>query len=340
MINVGVIGFGYWGPNVARNFNASPEARLTAICDLRPQRRLVATSTYPFIKAYSSPEEVINDPEIDLVAVVTPVSSHYELARKALLNGKHVFVEKPFTMNSRQARDLIDLAASRNLKIMVDHTFLFTGAVKKMKELIDAGELGDLLFYDSVRVNLGLFQHDVNVVWDLAPHDFSVMGHLIKDQPVAVSAQGVSHYNGDFEDVAYITVYFENPHLIAHLHLNWLSPVKIRRTIVSGKRKMLLWDDVSADEKVKIYDRGVELKIETSEEHVHNMLINYRIGDVYVPKLEAVEALKKEVDYFIDCLNKNVEPFNNGQAGLMVVKLLEAANRSIAQKGQLVKLNE
>jgi len=340
MINVGIIGFGYWGPNVARNFNASPEARLTAICDQRPQRRLVATTTYPFIKAYSDPSEVINDPEIDVVAVVTPVSSHYELARQALLNGKHVFVEKPFTMNSQQAQDLIDLAASRNLKIMVDHTFLFTGAVQKMKEIIEAGELGELLCYDSVRINLGLFQHDVNVVWDLAPHDFSIMCYLIKGRPVAVSAQGVSHYNGDLEDVAYITVYFENPHLIAHFHLNWLSPVKIRRTLVSGNHKMLLWDDVAADEKVKIYDRGVELKIETSEEHVHNLLINYRIGDVYVPKLDATEALKKEVDYFIDCLNKNVEPFNNGQAGLMVVKLLEAANRSIAQKGQMVKLNE
>ncbi|MDH7494206.1 MAG: Gfo/Idh/MocA family oxidoreductase [Candidatus Saccharicenans sp.] len=340
MINVGIIGFGYWGPNVARNFNASPEARLTAICDLRPQRMLVATSTYPFIKSYTNPDELIKDPEIDVVAVVTPVSSHYDLARKALLNGKHVFVEKPFTLNSQEAEDLIELAAKKNLKIMVDHTFLFTGAVTKMKELIDSGELGNILFYDSVRVNLGLFQQDVNVVWDLAPHDFSIMCHLIKDKPVAVSAQGVSHYNGDFEDLAYITVYFNDPHLIAHFHVNWLSPVKVRRTIISGNRKMLLWDDISADEKVKIYDRGVELKIQTSEEHIHNMLINYRIGDVYVPRLEPTEALKKEIDYFIECLQQNKEPFNNGQAGLMVVKLLEASNRSIAQKGHLVKLTE
>ncbi|MCR4397124.1 MAG: Gfo/Idh/MocA family oxidoreductase [Candidatus Saccharicenans sp.] len=209
-----------------------------------------------------------------------------------------------------------------------------------MKELIDSGELGNILFYDSVRVNLGLFQQDVNVVWDLAPHDFSIMCHLIKDKPVAVSAQGVSHYNGDFEDLAYITVYFNDPHLIAHFHVNWLSPVKVRRTIISGNRKMLLWDDISADEKVKIYDRGVELKIQTSEEHIHNMLINYRIGDVYVPRLEPTEALKKEIDYFIECLQQNKEPFNNGQAGLMVVKLLEASNRSIAQKGHLVKLTE
>jgi len=340
MINVGIIGFGYWGPNVARNFNANPEARLTAICDLRPQRMLLATSTYPFIKAYSNPDDLIKDPEIEVVAVITPVSTHYELAKKALLNGKHVFVEKPFTANVAQAEELVELAARKNLKIMVDHTFLFTGSVQKMKEIIDAGELGEILFYDSVRVNLGLFQHDVNVVSDLAPHDFSVMCHLIKDKPVAVSAQGVSHYNGDFEDVAYITVYFDNSHLLAHFHVNWLSPVKVRRTIISGKRRMLLWDDISADEKVKIYDRGVELKIQTSEEKVHNMLVNYRIGDVYIPKLEATEALRKEVDYFIDCLQKNIEPFNNGQAGLMVVKLLEASNRSIAQKGHLVKLTE
>ena len=239
-----------------------------------------------------------------------------------------------------QGEELIELAARNNLKIMVDHTFLFTGAVEKMKELIDSGELGSLLFYDSVRVNLGLFQHDVNVVWDLAPHDFSIMCFLIKDKPVAVSAQGVSHYNGDFEDVAYITVYFDNPHLIAHFHVNWLSPVKVRRTLVSGNRKMLVWDDISPDEKVKVYDRGIELKIEKNEEHVHNMLISYRIGDVLVPKLDGTEALKKEINYFIDCLEHNKEPFNSGQAGLTVIRLLEAANMSIAQRGHVVKLAE
>jgi len=340
MLNVGIIGFGYWGPNVARNFNASTGAKLKAICDLRSNRLALATSTYPFIKGYSDPKDLIKNKDIDVVAVVTPVSSHYELARLALLNGKHVFVEKPFTASSRQGEELIELAARNNLKIMVDHTFLFTGAVEKMKELIDSGELGTLLFYDSVRVNLGLFQHDVNVVWDLAPHDFSIMCFLIKDKPVAVSAQGVSHYNGDFEDVAYITVYFDNPHLIAHFHVNWLSPVKVRRTLISGNRKMLVWDDISPDEKVKVYDRGIELKIEKNEEHVHNMLISYRIGDVLVPKLDGTEALKKEINYFIDCLEHNKEPFNSGQGGLTVIRLLEAANMSIAQRGHVVKLAE
>jgi predicted dehydrogenase len=338
MINVGIIGFGYWGPNLARNFSTSQRARLKAICDTRANRLSLAASIYPFIKPYQSPDELVRDPEVDLVAVVTPVSTHYELAKKALLQGKHVLVEKPFTASVAQAEELLELAARKNLKIMVDHTFLFTGAVQKMKELIDSGELGQILFYDSTRVNLGLFQRDVNVVWDLAPHDFSIMTFLLRDTPAAVSAQGVSHYNGDFEDVAYITVYFDNTHLIAHFHVNWLSPVKVRRTIISGNRKMLLWDDVLADEKVKVYDRGVELKIQTSEEKEHEMLISYRIGDVYIPQLDGTEALKKEIEYLLDCLEKGLEPVNNGQAGLMVVKLLEAANKSISHRGQVVPL--
>lgn len=339
MINVGIIGFGYWGPNVARNFNSSPRARLKAICDKRNARLALASSHYPFIKTYDSPDELIRDPEIDLIAVVTPVSTHYELAKKALLNKKHVFVEKPFTSSSEQAEELIELAQRFNLKIIVDHTFLFTGAVQKMKELIEAGELGQVLFYDSIRVNLGLFQRDVNVVWDLAPHDFSIMTYLLNDKPTAVSAQGVSHYNGDFEDVAYITVYFDNSHLIAHFHVNWLSPVKVRRTIISGNRKMLLWDDIPSDEKIKVYDRGVELKIKTTEEREHEMLISYRIGDVYIPQLDNTEALKKEIEYLLDCLENNREPINNGQAGLLVVRLLESANKSISQRGQVVKLS-
>jgi len=338
MINVGIIGFGYWGPNLARNFSTSQRARLKAICDTRANRLSLAASIYPFIKPYQSPDELVRDTEVDLVAVVTPVSTHYELAKKALLQGKHVLVEKPFTASVAQAEELLELAARKNLKIMVDHTFLFTGAVQKMKELIDSGELGQILFYDSTRVNLGLFQRDVNVVWDLAPHDFSIMTFLLQDTPAAVSAQGVSHYNGDFEDVAYITVYFDNTHLIAHFHVNWLSPVKVRRTIISGNRKMLLWDDVLADEKVKVYDRGVELKIQTSEEKEHEMLISYRIGDVYIPQLDSTEALKKEIEYLLDCLEKGLEPVNNGQAGLMVVKLLEAANKSISHRGQVVPL--
>jgi predicted dehydrogenase len=338
MVNVGIIGFGYWGPNLARNFSTSQRARLKAICDTRANRLSLAASIYPFIKPYQSPDELVRDTEVDLVAVVTPVSTHYELAKKALLQGKHVLVEKPFTASVAQAEELLELAARKNLKIMVDHTFLFTGAVEKMKELIDSGELGQILFYDSTRVNLGLFQRDVNVVWDLAPHDFSIMTFLLQDTPAAVSAQGVSHYNGDFEDVAYITVYFDNTHLIAHFHVNWLSPVKVRRTIISGNRKMLLWDDVLADEKVKVYDRGVELKIQTSEEKEHEMLISYRIGDVYIPQLDSTEALKKEIEYLLDCLEKGLEPVNNGQAGLMVVKLLEAANKSISHRGQVVPL--
>jgi predicted dehydrogenase len=250
MINVGVIGYGYWGPNVARNFHACAGARLTSVSELSEKRLELARTHYPFIKAYPDYRELVRAEDVDIVAIVTPVSTHYELAREALRAGKHIFVEKPFTATSAQARKLIDLAERKGLRIMVDHTFLFTGAVRKMKEIIDSGEMGNLLFYDSVRVNLGLFQHDVNVNWDLAPHDLSIMSYLIEDKPVSVSAHGSIHFQGRHEDVAYISLQFARPNFIAHFHVNWLSPVKIRSTLISGDKKMLVWDDLSSDEKV------------------------------------------------------------------------------------------
>ena len=273
------------------------------------------------------------------MAIVTPVFAHYEMAKAALLAGKHIFVEKPFTSTSAQARELIDLAAKKNLRIMVDHTFLFTGAVKKIKEVIDSGELGKLLFYDSVRVNLGLFQHDVNVIWDLAPHDLSIMAHVIDKKPVAISAHGSVHFEGGFEDIAYVAVEFEGNGFIAHFHVNWLSPVKIRKTLISGDKKMLVWDDLDADEKVKIYDRGVDVKSANGGKNgIHELLVSYRSGDVHIPKLEATEALKAEAQYFVECVEKNQEPFNNGQAGLQVVRLLEAADESIKNGGKRIEL--
>jgi predicted dehydrogenase len=341
MINIGVIGYGYWGPNVARNFHAAAGANLTAISDVSEKRLVLAQNQYPFIKVLKDPMELIRSTDADAVAIVTPVFAHYEMAKEALLAGKHIFVEKPFTSTSAQARELIDLAAKKGLKIMVDHTFLFTGAVKKIKEVINSGELGKLLFYDSVRVNLGLFQHDVNVIWDLAPHDLSIMAHLIDKKPVALAAHGSVHFEGKYEDIAYVSIEFEGNGFIAHFHVNWLSPVKIRKTLISGDKKMLVWDDLDPDEKVKIYDRGVDVKSSNGGKNkngIHDLLVSYRSGDVHIPKLEATEALKAEAQYFVECLGKNEEPFNNGQAGLQVIRLLEAADESLKNGGKRITL--
>jgi predicted dehydrogenase len=339
MLNIGVIGYGYWGPNVARNFHATAGVQLAAVSDISEKRLVLAQNQYPFIKVMKDPMELIRSKDVDAVAIVTPVFAHFDLAKEALLAEKHVFVEKPFTSTSGQARELIDIAVNKGLKIMVDHTFLFTGAVKKIKQVIDSGELGRLLFYDSVRINLGLFQHDVNVIWDLAPHDLSIMAHLIDKKPVALSAHGSVHFEGKFEDIAYVSIEFEGNGFIAHFHVNWLSPVKIRQTLISGDKKMLVWDDLNPDEKVKIYDRGVDVKSSNGgKDGIHDLLVSYRSGDVHIPKLEGIEALKAEAQYFVECIEKNQEPFNNGQAGLQVVRFLEAADKSIKNGGKRVEL--
>ena len=335
MIRIGIIGYGYWGPNIARNFNACQGAKLVSICDLDEKRLNLAKSTYPFIKTFTDAKELITSKDIDAVAVVTPVFTHYELSKLALESGKHVFVEKPFTSNISQAEELIGLAERKNLKIMVDHTFLFTGAVRKMREILDSGGLGSLFFYDSVRVNLGLFQHDINVIWDLAPHDFSIMLYLIDKEPTAVSAMGRQHFNNGMEDVAYVGIHFDDDGFIAHFHCNWLSPVKVRRTLISGDKKMLVWDDISSDEKIKIYDKGVDI---TNTNGIHKLLVSYRSGDVYVPHIDNTEALKLEADYFVECLENGHKPFNDGEAGLKVVKMLEAADKSLKNEGKKIRL--
>ncbi|MFH1068226.1 MAG: Gfo/Idh/MocA family oxidoreductase [Candidatus Glassbacteria bacterium] len=334
MIKVGVIGFGYWGPIVCRNVSSTPGLKLQAICDLQEKLRSKASLLFPSARVVSTAKELIEDPEIDVVAVVTPVSTHYELARAALSAGKHVFVEKPFTFDTDQARKLIDLAGSRGLTIMVDHTFLFTGAVRKMKELLDAGELGRLYYYDSVRINLGLLQHDINVIWDLAPHDLSIMNFLLAQKPLALCAHGASHFNRKIEDVAYLILYFPND-LIAHFHLNWLSPSKIRSTIIGGEKKMLHWDDLDQENKIKIYDKGVDM---VDKEGVYEMLYNYRMGDMWAPRIGSDEALRTEMLYFRDCLEKGEKPFNDGEAGLRVVELLETSNQSLKAGGRTIEL--
>ncbi len=333
MIRIGVIGYGYWGPNIVRNLHGLDGSRVVAVCDQRPEALQRAKQTYPHVRLTSESAELLSSTDIDAVAVVTPVWTHFELAKAALQNGKHVFVEKPFTYSVVQAEELIELADRKNLKIMVDHTFLFTGAVKKIRQLIDEGALGHLYYYDSMRVNLGLFQHDVNIVWDLAPHDLSIMEYLIHDKPEAIVATGERHLNG-YEDVAFITIYF--PHnIIAHVNVNWLSPVKIRTTLIGGEKKMLVWNDLEADEKIKVYDKGIQM---TNGKGVHELLISYRSGDMWAPKVEQTEALKSELGYFIDCVSNNNTPFNDGVAGLRVVKLLEAADKSVRERGALIRL--
>jgi predicted dehydrogenase len=333
MLNIGVIGYGYWGPNIVRNFNGIDDATVVSLCDLNEGALGKANKLYPAIATTTNVDDVLASKDIDAVAVITPVFTHFDLARKALENGKHVFVEKPFTATVAQAEELIELADKKNLKIMVDHTFLFTGAVRKIKEFVDEGALGKLYYYDSMRVNLGLFQHDVNVVWDLAPHDFAIMDYVIPEKPLALSATGEVHYNG-FEDVAYVTVYCEN-NVIAHFNVNWLSPVKVRNTLIGGNKKMLVWNDLEADEKIKIYDKGVDVK---TRENVYDLLVSYRSGDAWVPRVAQVEALKAEAQYFVDCITNNQTPMNDGLSGLRVVKMLEAANKSIKGKGRLIEL--
>lgn len=329
----GVIGYGYWGPNVVRNVATLEGSQLLAIAETSPSARMRAQQAYPGIKVTSDASEVIFSTEIDAIAVVTPVWTHYELAKAALENGKHVFVEKPFTSNSAQGEELINLALQRNLKIMVDHTFLFTSAVNKISQLIDEGMLGKLYYYDSTRVNLGLFQHDINVLWDLAPHDLSIMDYLIKTTPEAVVATGQTHLNG-YEDVAYMTLYFPEK-VIAHINVNWLSPVKVRTTLIGGDKRMVVWNDLEADEKVKVYDRGVDI---TNRQGIYELLVNYRSGDMWSPQLEQVEALRKELAYFVECISTGQKPLNDGCAGLRVVKMLEAATESLSNRGSLVYL--
>src|ERR1700734_1535890 len=332
VIKVGVIGYGYWGPNIVRNFHGQEGSRVVAVCDKSPKSLQRVRQTFPDMHTTSDCRELLTSPDVDAVAVVTPVWTHFELAKTALENGKHVFVEKPFTCTTAQGEELIELADRKHLKIMVDHTFLFTGAVKRMKELIDDGTLGELYYYDSTRVNLGLFQHDVNVLWDLAPHDLSIMDYLIKERPEAVVATGERHLNS-VADVAFLTLYYPN-NMIGHINVNWLSPVKVRTTLIGGEKKMLVWNDLEADEKLKIYDKGVRM----TGDGVYELLVSYRSGDMWAPRVEQVEALKLEAAYFVDCILNDKKPFNDGVAGLHVVQVLEAADISLQAKGKVVPL--
>ena len=335
MIKVGLIGYGYWGPNLARNFNANPDLELSAICDFSPDRLQAASRLYPHTKLVTEANEILKDPELDAIAIATPVSTHFDLAKKAFLSDKHVWLEKPMTEKVEQGEEIIDLAQKKKKVLLVDHTFVYTGAVRKIKEIIEKGELGDLIYYDSTRVNLGLFQQDVDVIWDLAPHDIAIMDYLMPFKKLIVSATGCDYYGGGVIPKALLTIYMEN-NTVAHINVSWVSPVKIRQTLIGGTSKMILFDDNQPSEKIKVYDKGVEL-YETKEKLYH-MKVQYRVGDMYAPKLEDLEALAFETEHFADCILNGKEPLTNGTAGLEIVKVLVASKESLEKHGAPVEL--
>jgi len=334
-IRIGIIGYGYWGPNVVRNFAEVAGAQVWAVSDMSDERLALAHARYPFLTTTTDCHQLIADPAIDAVVIMTPVSTHFSLAREALQAGKHVLVAKPLASSSAHAAELIAEAQRRRRVLMIDHTFIYTGAVRRIKELVDSGSLGRLYYYDSVRVNLGLFQHDVNVLWDLAVHDLAIMDYVLGEQPCAVAATGAAHIPGHPVNMAYLTCFFNNE-LIAHHHVNWLAPVKVRRTLLCGDRQMIVYDDLEPSEKVKVYDKGITLN--SSPERVYESLIGYRTGDMWAPKLSLTEGLRVEAQHFLECIRQDRQPLSDGYSGLRVVRVLEAAVKSLQQRGQPVEL--
>jgi len=337
MVRIGVIGYGYWGPNLVRNFYETPGVQVACVSDLRAERLKQVVSRYPTVRVTESHRELVEDPAIDAVVIATPVSTHFDLAMGALKAGKHVFVEKPLASNAEQVHRLLDAAEKANRILMVDHTFVYTGAVRKIRQLVDDGSLGDIYYYDSTRVNLGLFQHDVDVLWDLAVHDLSIMDYVLPAKPVAVSATGLSHVQGGKENIAFLTLFFGGPQ-IAHIHVNWLAPVKVSRTLIGGSRKMIVYDDLEQSEKIKVYDKGITLDRKQDPEKIYQVLVGYRTGDMLAPNLDMKEALAVEAAHFVKCIEQKERPVTDGAAGLRVVEILEAASQSMRDRGHPVEL--
>ena len=335
MIQIGVIGYGYWGPNLVRNCMSAPGSVVVAVCDLLEERLHALRKLYPGLRTQTDPIALINDAEVQAVVIATPVATHFDLAMAALRAGKHVLVEKPLASNSEHAQELIAEAQARNLVLLVDHTFVYTDVVRKMRALIASGALGEIFYYDAVRVNLGLFQHDVNVIWDLAIHDLSIMDYVLPKKPIAISATGISNVPGQPENVAYITLFFAETQ-IAHIHVNWLTPVKVRHTLIGGSEKMIVYDDLEPSEKLKVYDKGITVTPGT--EDVYKLLVSYRSGDMWAPRLDNTEALQTEAIHFVDCIENHKEPETDGLAGLRMVKMIEAAERSLHRRGELIEI--
>ncbi|MDE2402240.1 MAG: Gfo/Idh/MocA family oxidoreductase [Burkholderiales bacterium] len=337
MINIGIVGYGYWGPNLVRNFAELPGANIAAVSDLDSDKLATVQRRYPAVRTTNDFRSLLNDPDIDAIAIATPVNTHFDLALASLRAGKHVWLEKPMTENSAQARQLIDEAEQRNRVLLVDHTFIYTGAVAKMGEIIKSGDLGRVYYYDSIRVNLGLFQRDVSVISDLAVHDFSILDHLLGEHPVAVTASGTNHFPGTPENLAYVTLFYESGS-IAHANVSWLAPVKVRQILVGGSKKMITYDDLEPSEKIKVYDKGVSFTDDPKK--IQEMRVGYRTGDMWAPKLAVTEALRVEGEHFIDCIENNKTPKTDGHLGLRVVELIEAANQSMRHKGETVYIHQ
>lgn len=329
-----VVGAGYWGPNLIRNFLSLDEIDAVVACDVDEGRLAKMRRSFYGIETATDHNALVERDDIDIVVIATPVSTHHPIAKRALQAGKHCFIEKPMTASVEEAEELIALAEAANLKLFVDHTFIYTGAVRKMKEIITSGRLGEIYYFDSVRINLGLFQHDVNVIWDLAPHDLSIMDYLLDKRPLSVSATGACHVGNGLEDIAYLTLEFEN-NLIAHFHVNWLAPVKIRKTLIGGTKSMIVYDDTEASEKIKVYDKGIDV---TTREGVYDTLVQYRTGDMLSPKLDQTEALAAGTRHFVDCILNDKKPLTDGVAGLNVVRILEASTESIRDHGRTIEL--
>jgi predicted dehydrogenase len=336
-VGIGVVGYGYWGPNLVRNFVSNPSARVVGVADLDPAKLVASSHLYPGVATTNRYADLLEDPSIDAIAIATPVRTHYELAMAALKAGKHVLVEKPLAPSADLVSRLIDEADRRGLTLMVDHTFLYTPAVQKIRDLITQDQLGDLYYYDSTRSSLGLFQSDVNVIWDLAVHDISIIQYLLNEDPVAVSATGSSHVTGSPENMAHITMFFESK-CVAHVSVNWLSPIKVRQTFVGGSKKMIVYDDLEPTEKIKVYDKGITLN--ESPENAHQFRIGYRAGDMWAPNISTKEALQTEVEHFLECVRTGATPISDGLSGLRVIEVLEAASRSIADHGKPVRLKQ
>jgi predicted dehydrogenase len=334
MVNIGIIGYGYWGPNLVRNFSLTPDCRVIAVADMRTERLMVAEKMSPGIICYKSADDIINHPGIDGVVIATPVFTHFNLAKKALLAGKHVLIEKPMTSSVIEAEILTNLAWQKNLLLMVDHTFLYTGAVAKMKQLIEDRELGHIKYFDSTRINLGIFQPDINVLWDLAPHDLSILNYVINEHPYSVNATGVTHTNNKIENIAYLTINY-NSGFIAHFNCSWTSPVKVRTMLIGGDKKMILYNDMEPTEKIKLYDTGYNY---TNNEDKQKVLVDYRVGDIHVPKLNTTEALLEMATDFITCIKEKKQPRSSCIIGLDVIRILEASNKSIKNNGREVVL--
>jgi predicted dehydrogenase len=333
MINIGVIGYGYWGPNLVRNFAETPGANVTAVADLDPKKLDIVKKRFPAVKVTTRFQDLLEDPGIDAIAVATPVNSHFELGMATLKAGKHLWLEKPMTETSLQARKLVDEAAKRKLALLVDHTFIYTGAVRKMGEIVKGGDLGRVLYYDSTRVNLGLFQRDVSVISDLAVHDFAILDYLLGEHPAAVSASGINHFPGTPENLAFITLFYDSG-TIAHANVSWLAPVKVRQILLGGSKKMIVYDDMEPSEKIKIYDKGVSFTDDPQQ--IQEMRVGYRTGDMWAPKLATTEALRVEGEHFVDCIANGKTPQTDGDLGLRVVELIEAATSSMRGRGETV----